>query len=210
VVNLGDHDVAKHALFDVLVRFLVGIVGHPLHANLHFEPGLLDARDNLFRLFDRFGHRLLTIDVLAGGERVHDHLVVPVLGGGDQNIVDVFVIEQLTVLFVRFSAGELRRLVAPLVVDVGDRDDLDVVGVFHPVERVHVAGSHAAGSNHADAHALISAENTRVSGGSDKAGRADKLSSGNHAHGLHLSSGTGGSFYSSETSICSSALFGRP
>ena len=49
-------------------------------------------------LVDGVGHRLFAVDVLAGLHGVDRHLGVPVVGGGDQDDVDILAIEELPVV----------------------------------------------------------------------------------------------------------------
>src|SRR5262249_3416177 len=66
VIYLGLHDATELAFLDVLLRGLVRVVAHTLHAYLHFDFGQLNLFDDLLRLLDRPGHRLLAVDMLAG------------------------------------------------------------------------------------------------------------------------------------------------
>ena len=58
----------------------------------------VDGGDDVEALVDRVGHRLLDVDVLAGGERVERHLPVPVVRRGDEHRVDALVVEQAPVV----------------------------------------------------------------------------------------------------------------
>ncbi len=80
----------------------------PLVAHLRGDLGFLGAAGDVARLFDTPGERLLHIDVLAeihggrGDGRVH------VVGRGDDDGVDVFlVLEHVAVIFVALGFRQL-------------------------------------------------------------------------------------------------------
>jgi len=65
-------------------------------------------------------HRLFAVDVLAGPDRVHEDLLVPVIGNGGDDAVDLLVVEQFFVTPRRsdFSAGNLLRESVAAIVEV--------------------------------------------------------------------------------------------
>ena len=58
------------------------------------------ASHQRYAFFGRVAQRLLHVDVFAGGDGVHHHLVVPVFGRRDQHGLDVFVGQQIFVVAV--------------------------------------------------------------------------------------------------------------
>ena len=99
---------------------------HVLAADLDHLAALLGGRDERLALFPRMGHRLLDVDVLAGGQRLLRHLEVPVIGRGDDDGVDVGAGDDLGVVAGdgwRRSEQFQRPVEMPLVA-VGDCDNL--------------------------------------------------------------------------------------
>ena len=188
VVDLGHDDLADLAVLDVALGRLVGIVGHALHADLHLDVALLDAVADPLRLFDVVGHRFLAVDVLAGVHGVEGHLGVPMLGDGDHDVVDIGVFEQPAVVVVRFSAGQFRRGVEALLVDVADGDDFGVFRLLDLDQTLHVASGVAARADHADVQAVVGADHARGPRRRDGPRRSSQGATG-HGSGYERTSG---------------------
>ena len=60
---------------------------------MHNTAGFLRGGDHLDTVGGGVRHRLLAVDVLAGAHRVDDDLLVPVVGNGGDDAVDVLVVE---------------------------------------------------------------------------------------------------------------------
>jgi hypothetical protein len=70
--------------------------------------------------------------VLAGVGGVERHPGVPVFGRDDGHVIDVLPVEYRAIVFDRSRAGRRGRLIEPLLIDVADRDDFDIVRLLHP------------------------------------------------------------------------------
>ncbi len=101
-------------------------------------------------------HGLFLVDVLAGVERGGEVLAVQVLRGGDEDGVDVLVVEQVAVVEVGLGVGRDRLDVfeAPGV-DVGGADAFHVVAGERLLQDLGAAG---AGADDAEADALVGAQ----------------------------------------------------
>ena len=64
-----------------------------LHSDLHDPLELVLRVQDGLALFRPVRQRLLDVDVLVGGQRVHGHRDVPVVGAADQHGVDVLAVE---------------------------------------------------------------------------------------------------------------------
>ena len=119
------------------------------------------ALHHLRALLDRVRDRLLDVDVLARGDGVERHLLVPVIGRPDQHRVDLAVVEDAAVLgrLERGRAGNLRGLEEPRLEDVAERDDLDA---GDRLELVHQAAGAAARADDRDADAVVGALDGRA------------------------------------------------
>src|SRR5205807_3084366 len=78
---------------------------HALRADLHDAPAFLRGVDHRDAVGGCVGHRLLTVDVLAGAHGVDDDLTVPVVGHSGDDAVDVLVVEQLPVATRHWQVG---------------------------------------------------------------------------------------------------------
>ena len=86
---LDERDLSEPAAPDELGGLLRAAHAHVLAADLHHLAALLGGRDERLALLPRVRHRLLDVDVLAGGQRVLRHLQMPVIGRGDDDGIDV-------------------------------------------------------------------------------------------------------------------------
>ena len=111
--------------------------------------------------------RLLDIDVLAGGAGQDGRRGVPVVAGGDDQDVDVLVVEDPAKIGDGLGsaavdlANAARRGLHPAAIDVADISDLDVL---QPLEGGGNAGAPAAGAHAADDDLLIGALDRGVRG----------------------------------------------
>jgi hypothetical protein len=115
-------------------------------------------------LADEQGHRLLDVDVLAGGARQHGVQGMPVVGSGDDHGLDVRVFEQPAEIRVAFGVGAALRL------GVFDAWAIHVAhgrqgGVRELLKIGDVAQPDQAAADEADLHAVIGAQNAHVGGG---------------------------------------------
>ncbi len=69
-----------------------------LRADLDDAVRLFGGGDHGGTVCHSVGHGLFAVDVFAGGEGVNHDLLVPVVGDGDNDSLDVFVGEQLLIL----------------------------------------------------------------------------------------------------------------
>ncbi len=131
------------------------------------------------------GHGLFAVDVLAGAGGIDGHGGVQVVGGGDDDKVDVLVFEQAAVVAVGLGAGALGGALGALVEDVANSGDLDVFdfGHFEQLGNV-IAEPTDAAADDARAEARRGAEDTR-----GRQGGSGERSTGNSAHTLQLERG---------------------
>jgi hypothetical protein len=71
--------------------------------------GAADGLDHPVALLDGVAHRFFDVDVLAGFDGVDHHLGVPVVGGGDEDGVDVLAFQQAAVVACRSGHRCWRR-----------------------------------------------------------------------------------------------------
>ena len=69
-----------------------------LRADLHDASGFFGGGNHGGSVCHSVGHRLLAVNVFAGGDGVDDDLFVPVVGHGDDERLDVMVGEELLIL----------------------------------------------------------------------------------------------------------------
>ena len=81
-------------------------------ANLEDAAGLLDDLFNQLSFVDGQRERFLAVDVFPSVHRFDRDLRVPVVGRGDHDRVDVFSVENVSIVFIRirFLALPLRHL----------------------------------------------------------------------------------------------------
>ena len=142
IAGLALHDVADLPVGDHLVGHAPARVGGRLDAHREDLLGLLGRLGDPAGLVDRVRHRLFAVDVLAGFHGVDRHLGVPVVGRGDQDDVDIFVVKDLAVVLgdavlvfaFRVQPAFLGRVVQPAaglptllvaVPNVAQADDVD-------------------------------------------------------------------------------------
>ena len=146
--------LADGAGFQQLLGFLIHQRTHVLAAHLKHLAAALLGGDHALAFLHHLHHRLLAVHVLAGIERIGRNLRVPVIGGGDNDGVDIFARQHLPVIArgeelaspVLFGARE------PAVVDIAHGHE------FHAGNRERVPGvarSHAARSDQSDADAVV-------------------------------------------------------
>lgn len=148
----ADHaDVAECPGGDDFATFEVEVVGAALHADLDDLFGVFFRLHEFDTLLRRLAEGLFDVDILAGGERVEDHSVMPMLGRGDEDGLDFLVVEELLVVpigFGSFGFGEGGFEMG--FIDVADGGDLDG-GVL--LEDSHDEGAAAAGADDAEVEA---------------------------------------------------------
>ena len=139
-----------------------------LCARLHDLLGGFHRPRHLLALLEGVGDRLLQEDVLARGQRVEGHPLVPVVRGADEHGVHVLVVEDLPVVGHRrrLALGDGRRFLHPRLVHVRDGHQL-LPGQI--LELPHEAPGAPAGADHPDADAVVRAQDG--SGGQTRAGQ---------------------------------------
>ena len=98
------HDLANQPVVDHFLRFPEVIHRRVLASDLQDPAARLDDLGDLACLVDGVGHRLLEVHVLALAQRFHRLRVVPVIGRGDDDDVDVRPGAELAVVVVDRSA----------------------------------------------------------------------------------------------------------
>ena len=158
----GHVDVADGAVAQMLNGFDHAGVGARLAAVLANAIVLLDRAHQLtsFKRVMRAG--LFDVDVLAGLAGPDGHERVPMIGRGDGNGVDLFVLEQLAHIDVGFWPGQAHlfdfadALARNVFVDIAERGELGLRDVREAADMIVAAAAHSA-DGHADA--IVRAEN---------------------------------------------------
>jgi len=112
-------------------------------------------------LLDENGQRLFDVDVLAGGAGHHGHQGVPVIGGADDNGLQVRVVEHAAEVGIRFGSAAAGRdaLFQARLVDVAHGGEIGVLLVF---EIEDVLGADQSVAVEADPDAVIGAEHPAI------------------------------------------------
>jgi len=71
-----------------------------LIADLYDLLGAGGFGQEFFAFFNRVGDGLFAVDIFAGGYGVEDHADVPVVGGADDDRVDIFAVEEYPVVLI--------------------------------------------------------------------------------------------------------------
>ena len=132
--------------------------GGPLMANLHHPlvAGVLVRRAHLLGMLHRERHRLFLVDMLARVQRGSEALRVQVLRRGDQDGVDVLVLQHAVVVQVRLGIGsDLPGLFQPPRVDIGRANALHV---FQGQRLAQNLRSARAGPDNSQADAFVRAQ----------------------------------------------------
>ena len=145
---LDEHQVAERALRDQLLGLRTDLGAHALRADLNDAARPFRRVHHGHAVGGAVRHRLLAVDVLPGAHRIHHHLLVPVIGHGRHDAVDVLVVEQLLIAARDGEIGphDLARQRVPTVVQVAgggafDAGQLDGLGQ-EPVP-LHADADHA-------------------------------------------------------------------
>src|SRR5262245_4031912 len=150
-----------------LAHVLLGVEGEgvgdrtgrgPLMADLHdvLAGVLLEGGAHTLGVVDGEGHRLFLVDMLARGQRVREVLAVEVLRGGDQDGVDVLILQESTMIQVRFGVGRDRfGSFEGFGIDIGDTDAFNIGSRDRLLENFTAA---IARSDDADADAVVGSE----------------------------------------------------
>ena len=181
IAGLALADVADFAVADHLVGLVPGRVGHRLHADCHDAVVLLHGIDDGVGLVDGAGHRLLAVDIFAGGGGVDGHLGMPVIGRGDADNIDFLQFQDMAVVFgdvlfiVGLEAALFRREIQAAanffvaVPDIAHGNRLGAaVFFFELVDDVEVFLAAAADAQEADADAVVGALNAGITGGGQR------------------------------------------
>ena len=110
-------------------------------------------------------HRLLDVNVFAGRAGHHGHHGVPMVGRGDDNGLDVLIVEQLAKVAIglRAAAQLGDAFVHARRVSLGEGHH---VGVFLVLEVEDMLRADESVANEADAHAVVGPQDTLRGGGS--------------------------------------------
>src|SRR5262249_48864675 len=112
-----------------------------------------------------------------GLHRLDGDLGMPVIGRGDQDTVDVLVVQDFAVFHCaagRVAADDLDRPVEAAAVDIADFLDHDVVAVFAVRDAPRVPPTLAADADHAEAQAVVGAADAGPAGRGHEVGRAGR------------------------------------
>ena len=126
---------------------------------------------------DLLDHRLFAVDVFTGVHGVDGDAGVPVVGGADDDGVDVLLGQELAVVAgsLDVRAPDLLRSSQPPIVDVSNGDEFSEAGADG---RVSIAGAHAAGADEGEADFVVRAGLGERGG--DGSGRGEEVAAGGH------------------------------
>lgn len=164
-MNCGDRSPAHDHLPDGAVGDgLLGLVplvrGSGLGADLKDPLGLLHRIGQVLGLGDGVAHGLFQINVLALVHGLQSHPGVPVIGGGDDDGIDLGAVDDLVVVQVAVALVEFLVLVEAPLVDVADGDNLaGVLFLADPGELAPHVGAAPAAADQADIDAVVGADN---------------------------------------------------
>jgi hypothetical protein len=139
--------------------------GTLLRAELDDTIGALVGPQRFDGTFDGIGERLLHVHVLAGRDRLDQHLAMPVIGRRDVHRVHVLAVEDAPVVFIALELHvflQLRQLLQPLLEPRGigvTPGDVLHVGVVADEQGSHRAST-AARSDQADTDPVVRAIRT--------------------------------------------------
>src|ERR1017187_4515444 len=163
-----------------------GAGGGPLMADLDgmLAGIVMEGGAHAFGVVDGERHGLFLIDMLAASDGAGEVLRVEVLRGGDEDGVDVAVVQQAAVVEVGLGVGRyLADILQAAGIDVGGADAFHVLAVERLLEDFGTAG---AGADDAEADTLVGAEGLA---GSQRAGQtggdiADEITARLHGNRL--------------------------
>lgn len=105
------------------------------------------------------GHRLFAVDIFACFHRIHSDFGVPVVGRGDANCVNAFVIKDLAVVADWLCTSPLCSGIQTLLPDIANGNDVNWLTFLVQREKsVDVGVSHPAATHNGDTDSLISAK----------------------------------------------------
>ena len=142
--------------------------GTLLHADLADAVVFTGGFDDKRPFVDGAGERLFDVDVAAGVEGVDRDVLMPVVGRGNEDGIEVFGVEQAAVV------GEGRGFGRVLfgTVEFGAihvAEGLDADGLV-ALELSHVAAAAIAEPDDAEVHGIVRAEHAGIRGGSKRQG----------------------------------------
>ena len=157
----GDGDVAEFPALEISHGFLEHFGAAALDADLDDALGFGGDLDHAATFGNGEGEGLFDVDVLAGATGVDHHEGVPMVRGGDGDGINVFVFEELAVVFIAggggagFFGGEIEIT----VIQVADGDGLGVAEFEEAVVDLVAA---IAETDEAHAETIIGTEDARV------------------------------------------------
>src|SRR6267143_5994383 len=100
---LDESDSADDAASEKFFGFGADDGTYALRTDLHDAAGFFSGSDHGDAVGGRMRHRFFAVDVFAGVDGVHHHLLVPMIGNGGDETVDFLVVEEI---FVAASGGD--------------------------------------------------------------------------------------------------------
>src|ERR1700722_3157056 len=158
---LDVRDLAEHARLDEsFAGFQIDRAGALLHADLAdtivYARGAYDVRPFLAQT----GQGLLDVDVFTGVQSVYGDGFVPMVGGGDEDGIEIFRFNQTAMVGEAPGAWRIgESLLHAIAEDIADGPQVDLVGLLKDGGDVAAA---LAGSDEPELHALVGAQDTAV------------------------------------------------
>src|SRR3989475_320468 len=194
--SFDEHQVTQHPLGDQLLGLGADLGAHALRADLHDASGLLRRVHHGHAVGRGVRHRLLAVDVLAGADRGHHHLLVPVIGNRRDDAVDVLVLEERLIAARdgQVRPDDLAGQRVPTVVEVSGRRTFDARQLYGLRERP--VPLHAV-SDHSEADPVTGRHGGRdqITGQRYHRVRSERCAGGSHAHAEKFTARTVGLFH---------------
>ena len=163
-VSVDGEDLAELAGIVNLFGFGVKDGADTLAADCDHAIGFVGGFDHGESIFDGVRHWLLAIDVFAGGAGVFEDVAMLVVHGGDEDGVDVFTIEDGTIVARGWDVGILDRFLrggVAAVIKVAHGDALNAGDVERSLEMFASAN---AGADGGEAYGVAGRDGTRRGG----------------------------------------------
>ena len=155
---------------DMLFRAGANVLGgkNSYHTSSHGSQEELKFMINLMNLVIRMAHRLLEVHVLAGVQRLERLLRMPVIGGRDDNGIDVLARDHFVIVQVGVALEALACALLALLIHIRYGHNLARIVVLTGVLRERLADviAASAGADEADLDPVVCAQHSGAALGS--------------------------------------------